>query len=154
MEYQRKADCYSHETLDEIVSLDAGRDEVTGRQLLSQARELLGDEAEIELGRDVLEKLVCPQCQREEVCFTPLSRVRTGAAWCPHCVDSRREVVTFHKLCGGEPFLDRTLADLGVPAFDILVARCGSRSVGLELTGDATAVLGTLAGGENGVQWL
>jgi len=52
--------------------------------------------------------------------------------------------VTFYKLRGDEAFLDRPLAQLGVPAFDILSARVGGRLIGLELSGDAPTVLGSL----------
>ena len=38
VEYQRKADCYSHEILSEIISLDGGTDSLTARDLLKIAR--------------------------------------------------------------------------------------------------------------------
>jgi hypothetical protein len=100
--------------------------------------------------------------------FTSLGRVRDDAAWCPDCDGAqsdraggeqaehnrvRREVVTFYKLRGTEPFLDRTLKQIGVPAYDILVARAGERSIGLELSGDAAEVLGPLVGGEAELEW-
>jgi hypothetical protein len=53
--------------------------------------------------------------------------------------------VTFYKIRGTESFLDRTLAEIGVPAFDILIARTADRAIGIELTADAHAVLGPLA---------
>jgi hypothetical protein len=57
--------------------------------------------------------------------------------------------VTFYKIRGHEPFLDKTLAQIGVPLFDILIARSHDRAVGLELTGDSAKVLGSLVqGGE------
>jgi adenylyltransferase/sulfurtransferase len=67
VEYQRKEECYSHDTLEEVIPLDAGVGDVTAGQLLKQARRLLGPAAELELGRDVLEKLVCPRCRDEEM---------------------------------------------------------------------------------------
>jgi adenylyltransferase/sulfurtransferase len=62
VEYQRKADCLSHDPLDEIMPLDARADGVSIGDLLDQARRLAGPKAELELGRDMLEKLVCPDC--------------------------------------------------------------------------------------------
>lgn len=152
VEYQRKPGCYSHETLDSIIPLDGGADSITAGDLLAEARKQLGPDAEVELARDVLEKLVCPNCRREQRLFASLGKVKADAASCPHCPGVRREVVTFYKLCGDESFLDLPLAAIGVPQFDILVARAGGRAIGLELAGDAPSVLGPLSDSE-ALQW-
>ncbi len=143
-EFQRKDDCYSHDTLEEIIALEHGAASITPRELLSLARQKLGPKAELELPREVLEKLVCPQCKHEEQVFASLGKVKAEKAWCPRCENVRREVVTFSKIRGDEPFLDHPLADIGVPAFDIVIARNAERSIGYELAGDAQAVLGPL----------
>ena len=150
--FQRKQNCYSHETLDTIISLDAGAESFTVADLLAEARRALGGNAILELARDVLEKLVCPRCGREEQLFVSLGRVRAEKAFCPHCPEVRREVVTFYTIRGNESFLDRSLAAIGVPPFDIAIARSGGRAVGLELSGDAARVLGPLADTE-ALQW-
>jgi adenylyltransferase/sulfurtransferase len=152
IEYQRKPDCYSHEILSEIISLDTGTNSTTVRQLLIEARRRLGEGTHLELARDVLEKLVCPKCGREEQLFASLGRVSAGKSFCPHCPDVRRDVKTFYKIQGDEGFLDMPLAKIGVPPFDIIVARDKDMAVGLELGGDAEEALGPLAGCE-GVQW-
>jgi adenylyltransferase/sulfurtransferase len=145
VEFQRKEDCYSHEPLGEIIPLDARADTLTVRELLTRARDLLGPTAEIEMGRDILEKLVCPKCHGSETMFASLGKVTADKSWCPACTDVRRDVVTFHRIRGDEPFIDQTMASIGVPAFDILIARAGGRSIGFELSGDAADVLGPLA---------
>jgi sulfur-carrier protein adenylyltransferase/sulfurtransferase len=155
IEYQPKADCYSHDTLDEIVPLDGGVANVTARELLVLARQRLGGSAELELGREMLEKLVCPTCGREESLFISLGKAGEELAECPHCgTGTRRDVVTFFKIRGDQSFLDQPLAEIGVPAFDIVIARGGGRSIGFELTGDAPAVLGELWEGDAGLQWV
>ncbi len=146
VEYQRKDECYSHDTLDEVIALDEGASTVSVGELLHEARRRLGPKAELELGRDVLEKLVCPRCGGEEALFASLGKVRAERALCPRCPDVRRDVRTFYKIRGNEAFLDCTPAEIGVPPFDILIARAGSRAIGLELAGDADAVLGPVAG--------
>ena len=152
VQYQRKPDCYSHEVLPEIVSLEAGAQTMTVAALLAEARERLGPTAQLELCHDVLEKLICPSCGREERLFASLGRVSADKSFCPYCKDVRRDVKTFYKIEGGEDFLDRTLSQIGVPAFDIIVARCGSRAIGLELAADAASVLGPLSDCE-ALQW-
>ena len=146
--FQRKDDCYSHDTLDEVIALDEGVEDITPRQLLVRAKQMLGDHAQLELSREVLEKLVCPRCSRQERLFASLASVPGEKAWCPDCRDVRREVITFHQIKGDEDFLDRALAQLGVPPYDIVIARAGARSIGFELAGDAARVLGPLLGSD------
>lgn len=153
VEYQAKSDCYSHDPLAEIIPLDGGVATVTARQLLELARQRLGATAELELARDVLEKLACPKCAREESLFISLGKASADLAECPNCPGVRREVVTFFKIRGTESFLDRPLAEIGVPPFDIVIARGSGRSIGFELTGDAAQVLGSLWQGEAGLSW-
>ena len=145
--FQRKDDCYSHDILDEVVPLDGSSSTLTANAVFAEARALLGEGATLELARDVLEKLVCPKCKREERLFASLGKVAASRALCPHCKDVRREVVTFQRIRGNEDFLDKPLAEIGIPPFDILIARdaTGTRSVGFELAGDAAAVLGAVA---------
>ena len=88
--------------------------------------------------------MVCPKCGAEEELFVSLGKVGLDKAACPACGGATREVVTFYKVRGAEPFLDRTLAGIGVPPFDVLIARTADRAVGLELAADAAAVLGPL----------
>jgi molybdopterin/thiamine biosynthesis adenylyltransferase len=153
VEYQRKPNCYSHEILEQIVTVDMRAESSTAGELLEEARRRLGPQAELELPHDVLEKLICPSCHRQEQLFASLGRVKAERAFCPDCSGVRRQVVTFHKIRGDELFLDRPLSEIGVPPFDILIARSADgRAIGLELSGDAPQVLGPLSDSE-ALQW-
>lgn len=153
IDYQRKAECYSHEMLDEIVSLPLRANQTSVAQIRAEARRLLGDRAQLEMTRDVLEKFVCPQCGREERVFASLGRVSASRAICPNCPGVRRQVVTFYQMTEDRALEDCSLREVGVPPFDILVARAGERAIGLELSGDAEDVLGPLVGDEESVEW-
>jgi adenylyltransferase/sulfurtransferase len=159
VEFQRKPNCYSHEILDDIIPLSAKASSMSAADLLAEARRVLGKTAELELARDMLEKLVCPQCKKEEPMFASLGRVSAEKALCPNCPGIRRDVVTFYKIRGSESFIHRSLAEMGVPPFDIITARTRGRAVGFELAGDAPAVLGTHAdaqqciGDSEGLEW-
>jgi adenylyltransferase/sulfurtransferase len=144
LEFQRKQDCYSHDPLAEIIALDERAETFSVGALLIEARKLLGANAHLELHRDVLRKLICHNCQREQELFASLGRVGMELDHCPHCGNAHREVVTFHRIDGAEDFLDRPLAQIGVPPWDIIIARAGDRAVGFELTADAASVLGSL----------
>ena len=69
-------------------------------------------------------------------------------SFCPVCRTVRRDVKTFFQIKGDEDFLGLPLAKIGVPPFDIVIARHGTAVVGLEMGADAASVLGELAGGE------
>jgi adenylyltransferase/sulfurtransferase len=146
VDYQRKEDCLSHETISRIEEIDAGVDETPVADLLSEARRLLGPQATLELGRDVLQSLDCPRCNRSEAMYVSLGRVRGERAMCPDCGDVRREVKTFYRIENADSFGDRTLGQIGVPPWDIVLARAaGAEPIGFELSGDRQRVLGALA---------
>lgn len=154
IQYQHNDGCLSHDPIEEVLELDASVERFTARQLLDCARRRLGTEAQIELARDILEGLVCPQCGSHETIFTSLGRVTAARANCPNCSGVRREVKTFYRIRGDESFLDCTLAEIGVPPFDIVIARSGDRAIGLEFSADRPRVLGPLVDQRKGELWL
>lgn len=144
VEYQKKDDCYTHDMPEEIITLPNRTDRMRVSELQEIAYKLLGTETELELGRDLLEKLVCPSCKSEEEMFVSLGKVKKSAAACPDC-GTEREVRSFYLIRGNVDFADRTFAEIGVPKFDIVWARNQARLVGFEFGGDAEDVLGPLA---------
>jgi adenylyltransferase/sulfurtransferase len=152
-QYQRKSDCYSHETLDEVIALDHTSDLISLQALLDEAEKLLGSCDALELSREILQKFVCPRCGNQESVYQSLGKVTAERAACPKCRDVQREVVTMHKIARSDvELLDRTPAQIGLPPMDIVIVRSGSRAIGLELSGDAPKVLGKLA--EQSLQWV
>ncbi|MDR0609959.1 MAG: ThiF family adenylyltransferase [Planctomycetaceae bacterium] len=143
IEYTQNEDCMSHDPPQDIISLQKRTDEMTVAGLQTLAKEALGEGTELELGRDILEKLVCLSCGHEENVFTSLGNVRLSQGICPQC-GKDREVKTFYTIRGDVPFADKTLAEIGVPKFDIVWARNGVTLIGFEFNGDAAEVLGSL----------
>jgi adenylyltransferase/sulfurtransferase len=152
VDYQRKDDCLSHETLVQIHSLDAGVDDMPIGDLLSEARRLVPG-ARLELCRDVLQSLDCPRCGRSEELFVSLGKVRAEKAFCPHCPGVRRAVKTFFQIGDDRGLLDKTLGQIGVPPLDIIIARNGAQAVGLELAADRQRVLGPLCLETEALSW-
>jgi adenylyltransferase/sulfurtransferase len=147
-EYQRKPDCYSHDTLDEIIPLDTSVKNITARELLHKAATIGRgnfESTELELNRDILAKLICPQCKMEESVYQSLGQVKPDRALCPSCKTLRREIVTFNKIRATDSFLDRPLSEIGIPPFDIITVRTQNKSFGLEFSADAPTILGPLA---------
>ncbi|MGC4033432.1 MAG: ThiF family adenylyltransferase [Tepidisphaeraceae bacterium] len=151
VEYQRKHDCFSHDTLTQIIELETGAGDTIASELLSTARQTLGDAAVLDLGRDVAHKIVCTACKHEREIFRSLSTLKAADAACSACGQPAGEVVTFNTIRGDEPFAGRSLADLGMPRFDIVTARTADRAIGYELRGDAVGVLGDCF--DEGLEW-
>lgn len=153
--YQRNADCMAHDTLAEIVELPAGAEQMTAAALLAEACRRLGPGTIVELGRDIVSRMMCPDCGRAEDKFIPLGRVKAAQAVCPFCGAAHRTPTVFHRLAGGEDFLDRPARALGIPLFDVVTARAGGRTIGLSFGADAARVLGPLASAEpEGLEWV
>ena len=145
VEYTENPDCMSHYVLSEVISLPEASRELTLVQLLERARrDLDADDTTLEFSRDVVHKLSCPGCHNEEEVFAAVGAVPYARGKCPGCGDVR-SVITAHGYSGVESFGTRTLDRLGLPLFDVFVARSSQRELAYLLTGDAGAVLGELA---------
>jgi adenylyltransferase/sulfurtransferase len=142
--YSRKEDCLSHDPYEPIKTLVGRVCETRVGDLLERVRSDLGPQAVVEFNTDLLSALSCPVCREDEALFTSLGKVKEGTGKCPHC-GADRVPQTFHTVGGGETFLDRTLAQIGVPAWDILAGRCGMQQTFYEFCGDRPHVLGSLA---------
>jgi adenylyltransferase/sulfurtransferase len=141
--YPRKQGCFAHESFDPIDELEVGVADVTARELLGRAREDLGPGATLELNEDVLIALRCAKCDVKEDIFRSLGKVTEKEGRCPRC-SQQREVELTHSVLGDEPWLDRTLEELGVPPFDVVAARNGEAQRFYALEGDRARVLGPL----------
>ena len=85
----------------------------------------------------------CPHCER----LLGIARRKAGTPIrCPQCGEHRTPEM-YHTLDGSSDLLDHTLAELGVPLWDIIGARAGMQRVFFEMTGDRELILGPLASG-------
>ena len=98
----------------------------------------------VETNNDLLSGLYCPECDVEQPLLTSLGRVTEQQGRCPDC-DTARVPRTWHTLDGSEAFLDSTLSELGIPPWDVLAGRAGTRQVFYEFAGDRAEVLGPMA---------
>lgn len=151
VDYQRKASCQSHDTLPRIVELETGAADTLASDLLATGRKAIGDDAVLDLGRDVAREIFCHHCQHHRDVFRSLGTLRVTDATCVNCGQAGCEVVTFTTIRGDEPYAGRSLADLGIPPFDLVSVRNTRDTVGYELTADAAAVLGACF--DEGLEW-
>jgi adenylyltransferase/sulfurtransferase len=145
VDYTENPECLSHYVLDKIVEIHEASNALTLEQLLRRAAgDLNSDEVVLEFSRDIIHKLVCPQCAVEEECFVPVGAIRYHQGRCPN--DGHMRVVQTLSGYRGEPELGlRRLDQLGLPRFDIFTARSREAEISYCIAGDAEAVLGPLA---------
>ena len=142
VEYTENAGCMSHSSFDEIVTVAETSRELTLRQLLSRARQRIGaHQIVLEFSRDVVHKLVCPNCGAEEELFAAVGTVPYARGRCTAC-GHMRAVITVHGYTGEEPFGDRSLDRLGLPLFDVFTARSEDRELAFVIAGDEQAAVG------------
>ena len=133
--YRRREDCLSHETYERIVDHPGRAADTTLGSMLATVRERLGTQAVLEFGREIVSGLRCPRCGTTQSLFKVLGRVTEAEAKCPACGEVREPEMA-HGVTGDEAFLDRTLAEIGVPPYDIVTGRVGLEMVHLCLAGD------------------
>ncbi|HEV7374098.1 MAG TPA: ThiF family adenylyltransferase [Pyrinomonadaceae bacterium] len=144
--YQRREQCQGHDSLGRVVPIECGVAHITLIELLDRAEARLGGDAVLELSRDVVTRLSCPSCGFAESVGVVLGFVRESDAACPRCQTHR--VVEFVSTIqrDGDVDLSLTPADIGVPLFDVIVARRGLEAQESWLfDGDADQALGPLA---------
>ncbi|HWX53244.1 MAG TPA: ThiF family adenylyltransferase [Verrucomicrobiae bacterium] len=147
VEYTENPDCMSHYTLAEVVALPEASRELTLDQLRRKAQQQLdSQDVTIEFSRDVIHKLVCPGCNAEEEIFVAVGSVPYSRGKCP-ADGQMRAVITAHSYEGHGPFAGRTLDQLGLPPFDVFVARSPEREIAYLMAGDESAALGPLTKG-------
>ncbi|TMQ12259.1 MAG: ThiF family adenylyltransferase [Deltaproteobacteria bacterium] len=144
--YPRRPDCPGHEDLGAVVPLGIGAADVALGALLDRAEAELGPGASLDLSRDVVVSWSCAACGTTAPGRAVLGTVRESQAACPRCRAHRALEIAASVSRDGLVDLALTPAELGVPPFDIIVARQGmERQVAWLLDGDAAAVLGPLA---------
>lgn len=140
VEYPRRESCLSHESYEFIKALPLSVFDTTAGQMLELFREEIGPEAVILLEYDLVSGLECGNCRVYASLFKPLGSLSETEARCADCGKMRSPQLT-QQIAGSEAFLKLTLAEIGIPPFEIITGVNGDTICHLELTGDAPKVL-------------
>jgi molybdopterin/thiamine biosynthesis adenylyltransferase len=136
--YPRNAECYAHEPAERIVRMPWKAASTTVAAVIDAAGDALGKPASLELRHDLMSVRECPGCGECDRPLKPLARLGRGAALCPRCGrETRWESI--HRIDRGDPLADRTLADLGIPPYDVVRCRAGLETFDAVLDADRTA---------------
>lgn len=130
-----RKDCLSHETWPAPRGLPLRAADCTVAQLLETACPAAPDRCSLELDRDLVEAFLCPACGAEEPVLLPAMKVGEERLPCPRC-GTDRALRACHRIEGSSPLASKTLADVGVPAFDAVRVRTPAGSEFLLLDGD------------------
>lgn len=146
--FPRRDDCYGHDSWGDVEPLGAGTGDLTLGELLDRAERELGGEPTIDFSRDLVIELRCPECGAVEPGRAVLGEIGEEQAGCPECGAHRGLEIAASAYRGGPVDLGATPAALGLPPFDVVLARRGlERRQAWLFDADAPAVLGALDGG-------
>lgn len=146
VDYTENPTCTSHYTFEQIIGLRDRSDELTLKDLRQRAcADLDATDVAIEFSREVISHFVCSHCKGVEEVFAPVGSVPHARGRCPHDGQAR-SVETMHSYSGQqEEAGSRTLDRLGLPLFDVFVARSSNAEIAYLVAGDREGVLGRLA---------
>jgi adenylyltransferase/sulfurtransferase len=96
----------------------------------------LGAVDAIDFGRELVHELVCTACGHRTSILLPVEKINEADALCRKCGNEAAPEF-LHSIPAGSPLLSRTVAEIGLPAWEIIWARRGENGVGIELAGDS-----------------
>lgn len=108
------------------------------RDVWRRAEHILGGIDTIELGRELVDSVTCPSCNTSQRLLVAAESVTEADIRCATC-GSEQAATFVHNVSAGSDLLDRSLAELRLPLWDIVWARYGERFVGVEIAGDRPA---------------
>ncbi len=133
--YPISPDCPWHEPAAAIESIDWLHSDTPLEQLWTEAERRLGRVDAIDLGREIVERLECPQCGHSQACLQAAEKVRAEALVCSGC-GAECAPVFLHSIIASSPLLQKTARQIGLPAWEVVWARGGDTCLGLEFAGD------------------
>jgi adenylyltransferase/sulfurtransferase len=127
-------DCLSHETYPEPHALPIGH-QAPAASLFGAARGVLEGPLSLALDRDLVLKVECPRCDWHHEIHRPRTQVSLAEAVCPRCRQPGRPEIA-SAVEEDSPLAARSLAELGIPPYDIVRIDGAASSAFFLLTGD------------------
>lgn len=142
VEYQRKPDCMSHDTIDLINERPWSARTIALKELVSAVKAELGHHAVVDFDREIATTAAC-SCGETKDIFCPVHKLRGQDIVCPKCGNTMN-FDSIHTLNGTEPFLDKTPFDIGIPLLHIIAGRNGMNIKYYEFSSDTEEVFAGL----------
>lgn len=138
VQYQEKPDCMSHDIYEKIVEKPWSARTVTLKEVLDTVRQELGENAVLELDREIATKAHC-SCGCHKELYLPVHKLKGHMLTCPEC-GAQMQFDTLHAISGSEDFLEKTPFEIGIPLLHIIGGRVGMQTTYYEFTGDVPEV--------------
>lgn len=129
-----REDCLSHESYPKPTELSLGH-QATAAELFQAVREEPAGPLVLVLDRELVAAFECPRCDWRIEVMRPRSRVTLAESVCPSCGEPARPEI-IDRVAEDAPAASRSLADLGVPAYDIVRVEGPSKTGFHLLAGD------------------
>lgn len=144
VEYTPHADCLSHEVYEHQTSWPKPSEQTTLLELHAYAqRELSAADVSLDFSRDVIQSFRCPKCGHPQDVYACAGTVTVDQGKCP--VDGEEmEVTTIHGFSGKESYGHRSVGTVGLPPYDVFVARSKNREMQILMEADRATVLAGL----------
>lgn len=133
VEYQRKDDCMSHDTFEEITEKEWSVETTKIGDALNEIKNELGENAVLDLDRDIAitAKCTCGECKD---LFIPVHKLKGNMLSCS--CGKQMNFDTKHSFDGTEGYLDKTFKEIGIPPLHIISGRIGMTIKHYEFTSD------------------
>ncbi|MEM7453985.1 MAG: ThiF family adenylyltransferase [Planctomycetota bacterium] len=139
-DYPRREDCLSHESYEDIVELELSAGETTVSHLFDEVEKATGvSPVALTLDRDYLVKLTCRECSFVVDVNKPQQLVKAQDGICGKC-SMPMHAGMISSIERGDELAEKTLAELGIPAYDIVKVETEDATTFVLLTGDRDAV--------------
>lgn len=141
VEYTPNDDCMSHDIYKDIHLWSKTSAETKLSEIHNFAQDILkSDDVIVEFSRDIIQALQCPRCGRTAEVYSPVGSLSTSQGYCPEDGEMR-QVIAIHGYTGSEPFGEMFLTELGLPLFDVLIARTQDREIQVLMDADSELFL-------------
>lgn len=138
--YPKNPECPWHDTPARIEACADMTSDVPLQRVWTQAEKWLGELDALDLSREIVLHLRCPECDRRDSVFRPAESIPPRLIPCPYC-SAERVPEILHSIGRTSELLERTARQIGLPGWDVLWARRNGEIVGVELGGDSGQLL-------------
>ena len=125
-------ECLAHERYAAVRIVEQGAHDLTPARLLALAGM---EDGVVELGFDLLTRMRCLHCGREETVLKPLETCSLALNHCADCDAPARQPESTTWLAADSPFADTTLAGLGVPEHQIIALKDDTERRYIQISG-------------------
>jgi molybdopterin/thiamine biosynthesis adenylyltransferase len=138
--YPRRADCPAHQTFDPVIKIPQRAADLTVGELIRIAVPHVEGKASLILPDQIVTYVYCPHCDQPEKVYRPYRQIVPDQVPCPAC-QTERVFDVANAITASDTTHDITLAQLGIPALDIVEIRAAHGRAYLELSGDQPHIL-------------